>query len=267
MPTRENTVVEYRPASRALPGKSPQEPSALRRKSPAVRRSRVRNSLRRFAGTMALAVSVAGGTASCGQEPLFGSQHADQAVHEHNTIRTKSETQVLTATESIFQPATDLAKPRRLDGGVRSDAGREPGSDGRRDAARSALLLSITGRDSGTADAAATTSGGNGPLLRLIGMLQWVLIVMMVAVGAAFGMRRWRRGAPAPHAPSTITLVASLPVRNLFQAHLLETGGQRFLITTDRTGVKTVSAVASWDDLEAPVAGVPGASSREGSVT
>jgi len=43
-------------------------------------------------------------------------------------------------------------------------------------------------------------------------------------------------------------------VKNFFQAHLLQIGSQKFLVTTDRTGVKTVNPINAWDDLDTSVA-------------
>lgn len=102
-------------------------------------------------------------------------------------------------------------------------------------------------------------SSDDSSLTQLIEMLQWTVGVMLVAVVAAFSLRKYARGTSATKTNSQISHLATLPVRHHFQAHLIEIAGQRFLVTTDRSGVKTVNPVTGWGDFEAPVSNAPAA--------
>lgn len=90
-------------------------------------------------------------------------------------------------------------------------------------------------------------------------VMQWTVVVMMIAVGAVFGIKKYGRRMLPSGINSAITHRATLQIRNHFQAHLLEIGRQRFLVTTDRSGVKTVNPITSWEDFESPVSDSPAA--------
>lgn len=121
----------------------------------------------------------------------------------------------------------------------------------------------VSDRTSGTAsdDDAAATDAFSGPdfsqlehdtdktLLQFIDVFQWVLLVMILAVAAAFSIRKWKLGGNFKADNDLMEHVATLPVRNLFQAHLLRVGDRKFLVTTDRSGVRTVDAVNAWDEF------------------
>ena len=86
-------------------------------------------------------------------------------------------------------------------------------------------------------------------LMQFIDVFQWVLLVMILAVAAAFSLRKWKLGGNFKTDNDLMEHVATLPVRNLFQAHLLRVGDRKFRITTDRSGVRTVDAVNAWNEF------------------
>ena len=90
-------------------------------------------------------------------------------------------------------------------------------------------------------------------LVQFIEILQWTIVVLLIAVVAALTLRKYQRAGQPAARNSVITHLATLPVRNHFQAHLLEIGTQKFLVTTDRSGVKTVNPITRWEDFEVPV--------------
>jgi hypothetical protein len=95
------------------------------------------------------------------------------------------------------------------------------------------------------------TSGGD--LIQIVEALQWTVAVLALAVLATLIMKKYRQPRPASGISPDIRHVATIPVKNVFQAHLLEIQGQQFLVTTDRNGVKTVTPVARWNDFESPL--------------
>ncbi|MEZ6132236.1 MAG: hypothetical protein R3C59_26545 [Planctomycetaceae bacterium] len=100
---------------------------------------------------------------------------------------------------------------------------------------------------------ASKASSGNGDLVHLIEVLQWTVVVLLLAVVAVLTLKKMKSKGLSVGSSTGIRHVATLPVKNLFQAHLLEVGGQQFFVTTDRAGVKTVTAVSQWDDFQTPV--------------
>ncbi len=91
-------------------------------------------------------------------------------------------------------------------------------------------------------------------LVQFVEVLQWTMVVALLAVFAVMAIKKYSRpGGMIPTRSSAIAHLGTLPVKNHFQAHLLEIGNQRFLVTTDRTGVKTVNPINSWQDFDTPV--------------
>lgn len=95
------------------------------------------------------------------------------------------------------------------------------------------------------------SSGGN--LMQIVDALQWTVAVLALAVVATLIIKKYKHQAPGSGSSPDIRHLATIPIRNVFQAHLLEIQGQQFLVTTDRNGVKTVTPVSRWDDFETPV--------------
>ena len=93
-------------------------------------------------------------------------------------------------------------------------------------------------------------------LLQIIEIMQWTVVVLMIAVVAVVALKKYKGNGPVSGSSAEITHLATLPVRNHFQAHLLAIGRQQFLVTTDRSGVKTVNPITRWEDFANPVAEV-----------
>jgi hypothetical protein len=99
-------------------------------------------------------------------------------------------------------------------------------------------------------DFASQLPDDESQMIQIVEILQWTIVVLLVAVVAVIAIKKYSRGKLLPGQNSAIAYIATLPVKNHFQAHLLEIGSQKFLVTTDRSGVKTVNQINSWQDFD-----------------
>ncbi|MEZ6123455.1 MAG: hypothetical protein R3C49_09805 [Planctomycetaceae bacterium] len=123
----------------------------------------------------------------------------------------------------------------------------------RRVSGEKASLLPIVSSGSSVAEPQQDISGETHEqvsLIQFIEILQWTVVVLLVAVLGVLGLKKWHSGSVLPMPAAQMKHLATLPVRNQFQAHLLQVGNTQFLITTDRTGVKTVSEITQWDTVD-----------------
>lgn len=102
-------------------------------------------------------------------------------------------------------------------------------------------------------DFASQLPDDDSQMIRFIEIMQWTVAVLLIAVLAALTLRKFGRGKLLPMSNSAISHVATLPIKNHFQAHLLEVGKHTFLVTTDRSGVKTVNQINCWQDFDTPI--------------
>lgn len=102
-------------------------------------------------------------------------------------------------------------------------------------------------------DFASQLPDDDSHMIQFIEVMQWTVLVLIMAVVGVIGLKKYGRGNLIAPQNSAISLLATLPVKNFFQAHLLQIGSQKFLVTTDRSGVKTVNPINAWDDLDSPV--------------
>lgn len=148
---------------------------------------------------------------------------------------------------AFFHAQTALAIPRRPDNQLISvnveaaESGTvdsEPvGDQGRRD------------YDFGS-DFASQLPDDESPMIQIVEITQWTIVVLLVAVVAALAVRKYSRGQLlAAQGDCDITHLASKSVRNYFQAHLIDVCSQRFLVTTDRSGVRTVNPLSRWEEF------------------
>lgn len=112
-----------------------------------------------------------------------------------------------------------------------------------------------TGKDEPTREAkldalVAQLPEGDSHMVKFIELLQWAVLVSIVAVVAALLIRKFKPNGIQLSSNTLIEHLASLRVNNQFHAHVLEINDQRFLITTDRAGVKTVNQVTSVGDFQ-----------------
>jgi len=103
-------------------------------------------------------------------------------------------------------------------------------------------------------DFASQLADDDSHMIQFIEVMQWTVLVLIIAVVGVVGLKKYGRGKLLTPQNSSIAHLATLPVKNFFQAHLLQIGSQKFLVTTDRTGVKTVNPINAWDDLDTSVA-------------
>lgn len=90
-------------------------------------------------------------------------------------------------------------------------------------------------------------------LIQFIEVMQWTVVVLLIAVVAVLALKKYGQGNLVAPKNSAIAHLATLPIKNHFQAHLLQIGTQKFLVTTDKSGVKTVNPIADWEDYDTPV--------------
>jgi len=116
----------------------------------------------------------------------------------------------------------------------------------------SAVELPVTEKPRiSTAEFASQLPDDESSLVPFVEVLQWTVVVLLIAVVAVLTLKKYGKPGSFPTRSSVIAHLGTLPVKNHFQAHVLEVGSQKFLVTTDRTGVKTVNAIASWDEFDA----------------
>lgn len=94
-------------------------------------------------------------------------------------------------------------------------------------------------------------------LIQFIEVMQWTVVVLLIAVVAVLAIKKYGQGNLAAPKNSAIAHLATLPLKNHFQAHLIQIGTQKFLVTTDKSGVKTVNPIAAWEDYDTPVREIP----------
>lgn len=91
-----------------------------------------------------------------------------------------------------------------------------------------------------------------GDLLRVV---KWSVVMFLVGLGVAIAIRKsgWK-GMVSP-ASSHLKVVETLPLGRQMGVHLVQAGGDRFLVATDATGIKSLTLIPNWphlDDAEHP---------------
>lgn len=102
-------------------------------------------------------------------------------------------------------------------------------------------------------DFASQLPDDDSHMIQFVEVMQWTVMVLLIAVVVVIGIKKYGRGNLVAPRNTDIAHLATLPVKNFFQAHLLQIGSQKFLVTTDRSGVKTVNPLNAWDDLDSQV--------------
>lgn len=90
-------------------------------------------------------------------------------------------------------------------------------------------------------------------LTDLADTLQWTILLLAGSATVVIGVHRFSKQKHARKTTAQMEYQGSLPVRGQFSAHLISVSNRQFLVTTDRTGVKTVNALNEWDQFTAPV--------------
>lgn len=90
-------------------------------------------------------------------------------------------------------------------------------------------------------------------ITELADTLQWTILFLTAIVGIALGVHRLTKNKQQTKQNHRMEYQGSLPIRGQFSMHLVRIIDRQFLVTTDRTGVKTVNALNEWDQFTAPI--------------
>ena len=100
---------------------------------------------------------------------------------------------------------------------------------------------------SGQSRERADTIDGGAELVNLFRIGIWTVVVLSLALVLMIGVKVSLKGREIFRQDgSALCHVTTIPIGSDFRAHLLEAGGGHYLITTDRTGVKTVTPIVDW---------------------
>lgn len=103
------------------------------------------------------------------------------------------------------------------------------------------------------ASAPQLTSMTQPSIADLADTLQWTILLLTAVVAAVIGVHRFTKQRQKPHSSHRMEYQGCLPVRGQFSMHLVTIIDRQFLVTTDRSGVKTVNALSEWDQFTAPI--------------
>ncbi|MEP3482269.1 MAG: hypothetical protein ABJZ55_23700 [Fuerstiella sp.] len=90
-------------------------------------------------------------------------------------------------------------------------------------------------------------------ITELADTLQWTILLLTAVVAAVMGIHRLTKQKQKAQSNHRMEYQGCLPVRGQFSMHLVTIIDRQFLVTTDRSGVKTVNALNDWDQFSAPV--------------
>ena len=90
-------------------------------------------------------------------------------------------------------------------------------------------------------------------ITELADTLQWTILLLTAVVAAAIAVHRLTKHKQNPKSNHRMEYQGCLPVRGQFSMHLVSITDRQFLVTTDRSGVKTVTTLNDWDQFSAPI--------------
>lgn len=78
-------------------------------------------------------------------------------------------------------------------------------------------------------------------------LVKWTVVVLILAAIATFFFRGKLVRLPIPQSSREMKLIESLVVDQRSRLHLVAIGGERFLVATDLTGVKSTTLIPNWN--------------------
>lgn len=90
-------------------------------------------------------------------------------------------------------------------------------------------------------------------ITELTDTLQWTILLLTAAAAIVIGIHRFTKNKHQTERNLRMEYQGSLPIRGQFSMHLVRIVDRQFLVTTDRSGVKTVNALNEWDQFTAPI--------------
>ena len=78
-------------------------------------------------------------------------------------------------------------------------------------------------------------------------LARWTSVVLIIAVLFVLALRFTRFKVPSIRATHELSCDETLPLGQRGLLHLVSIGGERFLVATDASGVKSVSLIPAWN--------------------
>lgn len=103
------------------------------------------------------------------------------------------------------------------------------------------------------ADASEFQSLSQPSITDLADTLQWTILLLTAVAAGVIGVHRLTKHKQKTQSSHRMEYQGCLPVRGQFSMHLVTIIDRQFLVTTDRSGVKTVNALSEWDQFTAPI--------------
>lgn len=106
-------------------------------------------------------------------------------------------------------------------------------------------------RESLAKDGEESLAGRDQLTSELVGMMRWTVVSIMICTGALVALKKFQRQTPSDGSSSSrMRVLETLALGRQQSLKLVEVGGERFVVASDQGGIKALTMLPSWPDVE-----------------